>query len=127
MKIQKNPLEWSVFFVSLLLIGACITLLVMQMMSSGAVAHADLVITTDAPTKVTEGFLVPVTVSNEGEETAADVEGEIELTKSGATVETGTFTLAYAPAQSKRKAAVVFTVDPRCCEIETRVRGYIKP
>lgn len=127
MKTKKNALEWLVFFVGLALIASCVGLLISQMRSGSSNARADLVISTDAPVSTSSGFLVPVTVENHGNATAADIEGEVSLTQGGETVETGEFVLPYAPAGSQRKAAVMFTRNPACCEVQSRVRGFVEP
>ena len=113
-------------------IGAAITLALL-----GFIAWEAAVGTRAAPAAVTleasalhrtpAGFTVQVTARNRTDSTAAAVQIEGTLGKGGAEVEKSEATLSYVPGQSERKAALVFTKDPRRHDLSLRVTGYEAP
>jgi uncharacterized protein (TIGR02588 family) len=125
MKVQKNALEWSVFAVSLALIGGVVAALLYAQFTSHdrpPSVHAAL----GTPTRAGDGFAVPLEVRNEGDATAAEVEIEVTLT-SGDAVERSTAVLAFVPHGSTRRAWVGFRHDPSRGRLHARVVGYREP
>jgi uncharacterized protein (TIGR02588 family) len=86
----------------------------------------DLRVAVDSVMRIGEGWLVEVRVSNEGGATAAqvNVEGELRATEPP---ETSGATIDYVPAESFRRAGLIFSEDPRGKELELRVTGYDLP
>ena len=73
------------------------------------------------------GHLVKFTVVNTGNQTAAAVAVEGELKAGAETAETSGSTLAYSPANSRRRGGLFFTKNPRQFELQIRVTGYEEP
>ncbi len=72
-------------------------------------------------------FVVEISVSNLTQKTAASVQVEGKLTRSGSDVETSTASLRYVPGESRRRAGLIFTHDPRKYRLKLRVTGYERP
>ena len=117
----KNPLEWSVFGFSALLVIAVV-----------AVLTGEAIRWKDSPPRLRvelgqperqEGFwCLPVKVRNDGEGLAADVEIEV---KAGG--ETAGFTIDFVPRGTEREGRVSFpeSIDPRDAVVS--IRGYQEP
>lgn len=125
MKPRKNALEWSVFGCSLALIAVV----------TGVLAY-DHFTTRDGPPVITialgqpaasgDGFVVPVDVRNEGDQTAEDVQIEVMLSAAGPE-ERGGAVITLLPRGSHRRAWVGFRQDPAAGTLTTRVIGYRQP
>jgi uncharacterized protein (TIGR02588 family) len=74
-----------------------------------------------------DGYLVAVTITNEGGATAAAVGIEGSLSRGGVEVETAATTLDYVPRFSTRQAGLLFSSDPRDGTLELRALGYAEP
>lgn len=72
-------------------------------------------------------YVVEVDVSNAAYRTAASVGIEGVLKQGERDVETSGASLAYVPGESRRRAALIFTRDPRQYRLELRVTGYERP
>lgn len=72
-------------------------------------------------------FVLNVEVSNAGHQTGAGVQIEGSLKQGEAAIETSSATLDYVAGQSKRRAGLVFTQDPRRFQLELRIVGYEEP
>ena len=70
------------------------------------------------------GYVVEVTAHNPTDSTAAAVRIEGRL---GAGDETSEATIDYVPGRSERKAALLFSQDPRRHGLSLRATGYEKP
>jgi uncharacterized protein (TIGR02588 family) len=125
-KVEKNRLEWTVFFVSLAVILATVGFLVWDA-ATARDAVPDLRVELGEPQPGSGGFMVPVAVSNQGGETAEEVRIEVALEAPGAPPETAGLDLAFVPRRSQREGWVVFRRDPRQGRLTGRVVGYEKP
>lgn len=124
--VEKNWLEWAVFGVGLALVAGVLGYLVYD----GATA-------TGAPPSVEvrlgevratgHNFIVPVSVTNRGGETAEGVMVEVTLEAGGGEPERGEFTAAFLPRGATREGWVAFRTDPRAGRLTPRVLGYEKP
>lgn len=74
-----------------------------------------------------DGYLVTVTVANDGGTTAGAVTIEGTLHRGGVAVETATTTLDYVPRFSARQVGLFFSSDPRDGRLELRALGYAEP
>jgi uncharacterized protein (TIGR02588 family) len=74
-----------------------------------------------------ERFLVVIEVGNEGGSTAADARIEAELRQNGEVVEQSEITVDFVPPNSRRRAGLFFTRDPRAIELTMRASGYREP
>jgi uncharacterized protein (TIGR02588 family) len=73
-------------------------------------------------------FLVPVKVTNRGDETAQGVQVEVTLESGGKEQESAEFEIAFLPRHSTREGWVTFKTDPRTVEqMQARVLGFEKP
>ena len=126
-KLKKNWVEWVVFAVGLVLVLAALGYLVYE----GATMGSDppsLEVRLGAPAERTHNFIVPVSVTNHGDETAEGVTVEVTL-ESGAGQEParGEITIAFIPRHATREGWVAFQQDPRNARLTARVLGYGKP
>ena len=125
-RVEKNWLEWTVFGVGLALVAGTLGYLVYD----GVTAAGDppaVEVTLGEPRPTGHNFIVPVTVTNHGEETAEGVTVEVTLEAAGAPPERGELTLAFLPRRATREGWVTFRTDPRAGRLTPRVLGYEKP
>jgi uncharacterized protein (TIGR02588 family) len=126
-KLQKNWVEWIVFVVGLALVLSAFVYLVYD----GATMGSDppsVEVRLGSPEARAHNFIVPVTVTNHGDETAEGVAIEV-LMESGGGVEAarGELTIAFLPRRATREGFVTFQQDPRAARLTARVLGYEKP
>jgi len=125
--MQKNWLEWTVFAVGLVLVMGTIGYLTFDMVTARATPPR-LEIRLGKPQPMTTGrtkqFLVPVTVTNRGGQTATGVHLEVTLERAGQEPEAADFEIAFMPRQSTRQGGVTFNTDPRQGRLQSRVLGY---
>lgn len=126
MNAQKNALEWAVFGVSALLIGAVIAILIVTAVRSTDLPPS-LQVTTGAARASGVSYQVPVQVENTGDATAEQALIEVVLLTGEREVERAELTMAFVPRHSSRKGHVIFRRDPRCCSISARVVGHESP
>lgn len=126
-KLQKNWLEWIVFAASLVLVVSTLGYLVYDVATLGD-APPSIEFQLGKPQRRSNHFLVPVSVTNRGDQTAQDVNIEVILERGGKEQERGEFQIAFLPRHSTREGWVTFKTDPRTVEqINARVLGYEKP
>lgn len=111
-KIEKNWLEWSVFAVSSVLVFGVLSVLAYdgwtaQLTPPSLKVHV-------GPPEYREGYYaVPVTVRNQGFQTAEAVQIQVRLTKHDGSNELGHLEIEFVPRQSLRRGFVTFESDPR--------------
>ena len=126
-KVEKNWLEWVVFGVGLVLVVCVVGYLVYDGASMGD-APPDIEVTLGAPERRGAEFLVPVSVTNRGDETAEGVQIEVTLERAdGGEPERGEFGIAFLPRRATRRGWVSFSHDPAAGRLKPRVLGYEKP
>lgn len=126
MRINKNPLEWTVFGISVLLIAGVAGVLVHA--SRLPEAPPELRVSTGPATRLPNGaYQVAVTVFNEGNETAEQARIEVVLWSGDREIERSGFTIAFVPRKSSRQGWVTFGRDPRCCTLVARAAGFERP
>jgi len=127
-KIEKNWLEWAVFGVALALVAGALGFLIYDGATSKG-APPQFEITLDAAEQRGQNFVVPVRVTNTGDETAEGVHVEVTLEGGGgAEAERGEFVIGFLPRQGTREGSVNFHADPRAGgNLRARVLGYEKP
>lgn len=127
---RKNWLEWCVFA-----FGATALVCVALFLVIEAVRHGDrppaLSLELGAPWQqvgVTPPYVVvPVTVRNDGDAAANEVEVEVDVVRDGRVVERGTLNIDELPRQSQRGGAVTLRALPGPGELHARVLGYADP
>ncbi len=125
--LEKNWLEWIVFAVSLVLVLSTLGYLVYDRATFGD-APPSMEFQLGTPQPRLNHFLVPVSVTNRGDESAEGVHIEVVLLSGGKEHESGEFEIAFLPRHSTREGWVTFKTDPRTVEQMTaRVLGFEKP
>ncbi len=125
--LEKNWLEWIVFAVSLVLVLSTLGYLVYDRATFGD-APPSMEFQLGTPQPRLNHFLVPVSVTNRGDESAEGVHIEVVLLSGGKEQESGEFEIAFLPRHSTREGWVTFKTDPRTVEQMTaRVLGFEKP
>jgi uncharacterized protein (TIGR02588 family) len=127
-KLQKNWVEWVVFAVGLALLLCALAYLVYE----GATMGNDppsLEVRLGAPEQRAHNFIVPVTITNHGDETAEGIAVEVLLEGDGTGREPvrGGLTIAFLPRRATREGFVTFQQDPRAARLTARVLGYERP
>lgn len=120
-----NPIEWGIAAVSAILLLALLGFLAYEVIArngSGPVFQLSVEEVTQGPSS----YAVIIDVFNAGHATAAAVEIEGTLTTAGEST-VSHVVLDYAPAESGRRAVLLFEDDPRAGELELRVVGYTEP
>jgi uncharacterized protein (TIGR02588 family) len=119
----KNALEWAVFALSLLLVGAVLSFLGYDALS-GRQTPPRIEISLGEPMKAANRVLVPIRVENRGRTTAGGV--EIEVTRRGSD-ETSHFSLSHLPRGGTRHGWVSFEAPLRKSDLDAQVLGYEAP
>ena len=121
--MQKNPLEWTVFGTSLLLIALCLGVLGYEHWTrSGSPPFI-----TARIGEVLErpgSFAMEILVQNSGDRTAAGVHVQLLLEE---TDEQAEAVLDHVPYRSTRRAWLSTRADPRQHHAQVRVLGYEEP
>lgn len=126
-KLEKNWLEWLVFAASLILVLSTLGYLVYDAATFGE-APPNIEFQIGQPQLRSNRFVVPVSVTNRGDETAQGVHIEVTLESGGKEEENADFEIAFLPRHSTRKGWVTFKTDPRSVEqMQARVLGFEKP
>src|SRR5687767_11734917 len=116
-KLQKNALEWSVFAVSLFLVGATLFYLGREALTA-VESPPHIALKTGEPrllqnfSKEAPSFIVSVEASNKGWQTAEGVHIEIEMQRGKEEPQTADFEIAFLPRNSSREGWVAFKGKP---------------
>lgn len=126
-KVEKNWLEWTVFGVGLLLVSCALGFLVYDGATKGD-APPSIEVRLGTPERRGHNFVVPVAVTNHGDETAEGVVVEVSMEGGeGGPGERGEFVVAFLPRRATREGWVAFSTDPASARLTPRVLGYEKP
>jgi uncharacterized protein (TIGR02588 family) len=125
-KPQKNWLEWMVFAVGLVLVGATLGYLIYTGATMGN-EPPDLEVRLGTPEQRAHNFIVPVTVINHGDKTAEGIHVEVLLEMNGAEQARGELDIPFLPRHATREGWVTFEQDPRAAQLKARVLGYEEP
>lgn len=125
-KIQKNPLEWAVFAIGLVVTLGVVGFLAWDAARSGD-GPPDLAVELGAPQPRAQGWAVPVTVRNRGEETAEGARVLVTLELPGGEKEEAELELPFVPRRSQREGWVHFLHPPASGRLSGRVTGYEQP
>jgi len=126
-QLEKNWLEWIVFAISLILVVGTLGYLVYDgTNTANSPPSFEFQLGQSQPQQ--NYFVVPVSVTNQGDETAEGVLIEVVLESDGTEQETAEFEIAFLPRQSTREGWVTFKTDPRTVDqMSARVMGFEKP
>jgi uncharacterized protein (TIGR02588 family) len=126
-KLQKNWLEWIVFAFSLVLVASTLGYLIYDVTTMGDTPPR-IEFLLGKPQPQLHYFLVPVSVTNRGDQTAEGIHIEVTLESSGKEQESAEFEIAFLPRRSTREGWVTFQTDPRTVEqMQARILGFEKP
>jgi uncharacterized protein (TIGR02588 family) len=127
--VAKHPLEWAVFAVSAVLVAGTLGYLVWDAATTGSSPpRISVEVGPPAPaTPAGTSWTVPVTVRNDGHETAEGVRVEVALERPGIPPEVAEIEIAFVPRESRRQGWVTFAADPRLGHLTGRAVGYEKP
>lgn len=125
--LEKNWLEWVIFAVGLLLVVSTLGYLIYDA-TTVSEAPPNIEIQLGEIQPQTQNFLVPVSATNKGQQTAETVQIEVVLENGGKEEESAEFQIQFLPRGAKRSGWVTFETDPRTVEkIKTRAVGFEKP
>lgn len=119
-------LEWIAAALGALITLALLGFIAWEGVAGSREAPAAVTLEATALHRTPGGYTVEVTARNRTDKTAAAVRFEGALGPQGA-VEKSEATFSYVPGQSERKAALVFSEDPRRHGLTLRVTGYEEP
>ena len=124
---NKNPLEWVVFFISLLLLCGVLGYLVYDALTIGS-QPPTIELELGEVTVHGEQYMLPVTIRNVGDRTAEDVIVEVVLLSDTEELEAAELTAAFVARDSTASGWAAFTIDPgTATSIEARVLGFQQP
>ncbi|RYD38214.1 MAG: hypothetical protein EOP87_01995 [Verrucomicrobiaceae bacterium] len=121
----KNPLEWAVFGLSLVLVAGVVAFLAWSSIAMEDRPAAFRVETGDA-IRVSGSTVVPVHITNTGSTTAAEVNVSVTARYASGEKES-TLTIDFIPRGGSRDAHAVFAGMEKPSSVTARVTGYIEP
>lgn len=125
-RLEKNWLEWAVFAIGLILVVSTLAYLVYDGATLGD-APPLLEVKTGTPEQRRYNYMVPVVITNHGDQTAEGVQIEVVVEHEGRE-ERAEFAVAFIPRNATREGWATFQADPRTArQIRARVLGYEKP
>lgn len=120
----RSAAEWTTFGVAVVILAAVLAAIGLQAARSDEPA-APAAVASEA-TRVGDVFHVPVTVTNEGDETAEAVQVLASLEIEGETVEAEQ-TVDFLAGGDQQKVVFTFADDPADAELTVRVGSYLVP
>jgi uncharacterized protein (TIGR02588 family) len=122
---EKNWLEWAVFAISFVMVASVLGYLAYDAITLGDTPPT-VAVTLGSPEQRGEHFVVPVSVTNHGDQTAEDVMVEVALV-AGGDEQTSEFDIAFLPRGATREGWAAFRDDPSTGALAARVLGYTQP
>lgn len=123
---EKNWLEWLVFGISLLLVLGTLGFLGYDATQQTG-NPPDIVVELGTPQQASQHYLVPVSVTNKGDDIAEEVTVQVSLERAGEEPEDAEFTVAMLPRDATREGWVTFTDDPSSGTMQIHVLGFERP
>lgn len=120
-------LEWISAAIGALITLALLGFIAFEAVSGPGNAPAAVGVRATAVHPTPGGYVVEITARNTSDQTAAAVRIEGALMRGAAEVEKSEAVLTYVPGQSERRAALIFSQDPRKHRLELRPTGYEEP
>lgn len=118
--------EWVVAAVSTLLVLGMLVYLLSEGFRRPE-RPPSLSIRTDSIVDAPAGYLVMITLRNDGGETASNVLVHAEVVEAGGETEESEVTVDYVPVGATRSASLHFTNDPRQHPLTVRISGFMPP
>jgi uncharacterized protein (TIGR02588 family) len=126
MKTSWNWLEGVVFVSSCVLVALVLGYLTVDAWTTRN-TPPDLGLQVGRPERGTQGWRVPVTVTNQGDTAAEEVHVRVSSRGNGGPGEEAEFVLSYVPRHSKRQGWVSFRDAPGPGGVEARAVGFATP
>jgi uncharacterized protein (TIGR02588 family) len=120
----RSPAEWASFAGSSAVIGIVVALIGLQV--PGSDRPAAPIARVEQVRHVGDAFHVDVTVHNDGDDTAANVEVAAELTVADST-STGEQTIDFLSGGEDHRLVFVFGQSPELGELRVDVTGFAEP
>lgn len=118
--------EWAVAIVSAALVCAMLVFTFHEAITRGS--QPPLIrLEVDTVVAAPGGYIVMVTASNSGDETAAGLLVRGALLRDTVTVEESDATIDYVPPRAERKAGLFFSMNPDLYRVELRPVGFSLP
>lgn len=125
--IERTPIcEWLAAGTGLVLTLVVIGYLVFDGLTAGDGPPA-LSVTSQPAQAIFGGYVLPLTVRNDGDATAADVEVHGTLQRDGAVIEERRARFASVAAEGEARGGLVFQTNPRDYRVRLEVQGYAEP
>lgn len=125
--VQRTPVaEWTAAGLGLLLTLAVLGYSVWQGLTDTR-GPPSLSVAVERAAPTAGGFVVPLTVRNTSDATAADVEVRGVLEQAGVAVEERRAGFAYVPGRGEVSGGLVFQNDPARYRLSVRAEGYEEP
>jgi len=123
--MKRNAVEWAVIVVSVLSIAVLVGVLVIEGVSESRPPNPTIVMRPAEARDGALGWIVPVTVNNDGDQAAEAVVIEASATVDGEP-ETSEQEINFLPAGSEVELAFAFSAAPET-EVTFRLVGYRVP
>jgi len=123
--VKRNVVEWAVLAVSVLAIVLVVGALVVEGLNETRPANPHVELHADQARQGTLGWIVPATVSNDGDQAVEAVILEAEATVNGEP-ETSKLEVPFLPADSSVDLAFSFSGQPSD-EVQVRLVGFRIP
>jgi uncharacterized protein (TIGR02588 family) len=125
--IERTPIcEWLAAGTGLVLTLVVIGYLIFDGVTAGD-GPPELSVAGAPAQAVAGGFVVPMTVRNDGATKAAEVEVLGTLERGGAVIEERRARFAHVPAEGEAMGGLVFETDPRTAQLRLTAQGYAEP
>lgn len=124
---KKNALEWSVFYISLIIVLGILGYLTYQSLAFEA-SPPDIDVAYRHEPSTNAPYRFHILMKNVGNETAEEVQVELVAMKNNVVVENAILDVPFLPRQSSREGWVIMTQDPALADsVYVRVISYKKP
>lgn len=119
-------LEWIIALIGAVLVAFTLGWIVWQGLTREAVPpHFSFEV--QSVVALSNGYLVTLQATNQGEQTAGDVKVEGVLASAAGQVETSEMTFKYLPPRAPKKGGLFFMNDPRAFRLTLSAKGYEAP
>jgi uncharacterized protein (TIGR02588 family) len=119
-------LEWIVGGIGFLIVAGVLGLLLYAAINEDN-PLPEVKLSVDEVRQLRTGYLVRITVINDGGLTAEGVIVEGELRRGAELVEQSRTVIEFVPSRSRKRAGLFFSRDPREFELKLRPHGYEEP
>lgn len=122
--VKKNWLEWCVFAVGSALVGGVLGMLSYQALVTTETPPR-LKIEVGRAKKYDGHYALPITVHNQGSQTAEAIQIEVRLVRRGEPSERASFEMQFLPGGGSQKGWAAFHSDPNTADrVVTRPLGF---